>query len=185
MDTKSLAAFIVANVAYIAATLRNVARKYGMAFADAEVEDMIQEVQIRALSTPAINVDNEYRAKGYVASIASNLAIDIVRARKATVAIGEESTDDDGEVTASVDLVSGTPDAERILAAKEHLAEVMATAADVLSAPDHDLFLAMMRDGGPDMFDADAYAQQTSTTNLAIRVRKSRVLVTIREYANA
>jgi DNA-directed RNA polymerase specialized sigma24 family protein len=183
MDTKSIAAFVLANVAYIAATLRIIGRRHGVQFTDTDIEDMIADTQVKFLGAP-VRMESERETRTYLGRIAANVATYFLRDIVPTVGVNltdkrvSESEDDDS-VSVGLTLASGAPDPEAILGAKEALADMTAWAQENLSAKDLALFRAMMESG--EDFDAQEYARQTGEAPGTVRVRKSRLLATMRE----
>ena len=173
------ALFLSSLFPYLAAVIRNTARKGGLPIADADVDDIVMTVTERVLASgvesPAADDPQNTRGKGYLATIAHNATVDFLKSHGTQVAyraarlhtVGEEDTSDVSEI-----LPAAYVSAERRMMARDVL---MAVSAHIETMAPADRALAMEFVSEPDGFDSEAYAARTGQTGNAVKIRLCRV----------
>lgn len=132
-----------------------------------DIDDISGEVIVRLLDGGLAKYDPERGAIGaYISRCARNLAIDVLRGRKATVAIGERSEEDTSAVTPVDESLSP---AERIAALDDYRA--FKARIESLNAADRAEYEASERDG----YSYESRAAELGVSVNAIKVRMSRV----------
>ena len=131
-----------------------------------DVDDLTQEVVLRLLDGKLDGYDASRPAGPFVARIARNLAIDVLRGRKATVAIGERTDEDPTAFEAADDSMRAD---ERMVALDEYRA--LRAKVDALSVDERTELEASVDDD----YDIEARAAALGLSVSGLRVRLCRI----------
>ena len=179
MTQNQVALFVSSLFTYLAAVIRNTARKGGLPIADADVDDIVMTVTERALASgvesPAADDPQNTRGKGYLATVARNATVDFLKSHGTQVAyrgtrlhsVGDEDASDVSEI-----LPAAFVSAERRMMARDVLTAVSA-AIETMGPADRALALALV--SAPEDFDSEAYAATVGQTGNAVKIRLCRV----------